>query len=61
MIRKCLRLHSSFFATFNSNKDYYQILNVKQTASSEEIKKSFRTLAKQYHPDSNKGNEEKFK
>lgn len=34
-------------------KNYYQILNVSQTATQEEIKKAFRTLAKQYHPDVN--------
>lgn len=33
--------------------DYYKILGVKQNASSEEIKKAFRTKAKQYHPDVN--------
>ncbi|MEO5341053.1 MAG: DnaJ domain-containing protein [Magnetococcus sp. MYC-9] len=32
-------------------EDYYQILGIEQTASQEEIKRAFRTLARQYHPD----------
>jgi molecular chaperone DnaJ len=43
------------------NKDYYTILGVPRTASQEEIKKAFRKLAHQYHPDKSAGNEEKFK
>lgn len=47
-----------------TEKDYYEILEVSKTASAEEIKKSFRRLAMQYHPDRNPGNSEaeaKFK
>lgn len=36
-----------------ATKNYYQILNISQNATQEEIKKAFRTLAKQYHPDVN--------
>jgi len=45
-------------------KNPYKILGVKQNASQDEIKKAYRTLVKQFHPDLNPGNkkaEEKFK
>lgn len=42
-------------------KDYYQILGIEKSASEDEIKKAFRKLAHQYHPDKKGGNAEKFK
>ncbi len=45
-------------------KDYYKTLGVAKEASADEIKKSYRKLARKYHPDANKGDakaEERFK
>lgn len=42
-------------------KDYYKILGVSKNATEEEIKKAFRKLAHQYHPDKAGGDEKKFK
>jgi molecular chaperone DnaJ len=48
-----------------SKKDYYEILGIKRKSDEKEIKKAYRRLAKQYHPDTYKGDkkeaEEKFK
>src|SRR5260221_14137689 len=47
-----------------AKRDYYEVLSVPKTATSDEIRKAHRKLVRQYHPDVNKNNpksEEKFK
>ena len=53
-------MFSKLFRAFSS-KDYYKILGLSKTASKSDIRAAYLKLAKQYHPDSKTGDEEKFK
>ncbi|OYV58460.1 MAG: molecular chaperone DnaJ, partial [Actinobacteria bacterium 21-73-9] len=43
------------------DKDYYKVLGLTQSATDKEVTRAYRKLAKEYHPDTNPGSEERFK
>lgn len=43
------------------SKNYYEILGISKNSTEDEIKRAYRKLAHQYHPDKNKGDDKKFK
>lgn len=57
-----LKIQGRFFANkFDPKIDYYKVLGLKAYSSSEDIKQSYRSLVRKYHPDLNKHGEAKFK
>ncbi len=44
-----------------TSKDYYNVLGIQKEATKDDVKKAFRKLAHQFHPDKQGGNEQKFK
>lgn len=51
----------SFMFSSNSDKDYYKLLGVSDSAKKADIKSAFFKLAKKYHPDTNPSAGDKFK
>ena len=54
-------LRGKVWHNINSMKDYYQILGLQKGASRDEVKKAFRKLSTQFHPDKKTGDEAKYK
>src|SRR5438876_12108083 len=42
-------------------KDYYKVLGVPESATEKDIRRAYRKLAKEHHPDANPGQEDRFK
>src|ERR1700733_5949838 len=53
----CLLLWACLVAVVVCNVDYYKVLGVDRDASDKDIKRQYRKLSKQWHPDKNRGDE----
>lgn len=62
-LRKRVISNTYLYKSVDYDKDYYEILGLESTASTDDVKKAYRNLAKKYHPDVNKSasSEEIFK
>ncbi len=62
-LRKRVISNTYLYNSVDYDKDYYEILGLESTASTDDVKKAYRNLAKKYHPDVNKSasSEEIFK
>jgi DnaJ-related protein SCJ1 len=53
----CLLLWACLVAVVVCNVDYYKVLGVDRDASDKDIKRQYRKLSKQWHPDKNRGDD----